>query len=725
MTANIFTPFVALGYPNLVPVIPPDAPISAKSSLFKRIGTKQDARGKVPGVKGRDGNWFSFDWINYAPDDKDFDRWHGMGAGVGMRTGEGLIAIDADTTDERLALIIRDAVIAMTGKTPVRVGRHPKALYVLRVNGAFKYQRIEFGQRDENDKLTERVEVLSDGKHFVAEGIHPKTQKPYTWPRALVPFAELPIVTPARVTQFLDELRPLLPASSPVIMEGASTTISQSSLRGELDMVRRAVEAIPNTSALFPSRESYRDMLYAIKAALPDDPIDALGIAEDWTDRWEDGDNDRGVVEADWSRMKPPYRRGAQWLYELAEKHAPERFNVGEVWFENLEAPDNPFQAIELNSQNSDDRAKSSKFRFEGFADVVTQELAFAPHLIDGLLDQGTMSVVYGDSNVGKTFVTMDMAFHIGAGLPYAGMDVARGLVVYVAAEGGNGAKKRLVALREKFPGVTPDFVLLASPVDLRRPDADIVPLAEAIRALGQPVALLVIDTLSRAMAGGDENSSVDMGALVKHFDVLRQATQPSHLMVVHHTGKVAAKGARGHSLLRAATDTEIEIAKPGKDETGPATITVTKQRDMDGEWSSPFKLRVHTLGVKPNGRPITSCTVELIGAAEARALSVRPTEKERAVLNALDDLSQERGEGEFSTEEIAAQVSDDLSKPALEAMRKNLGRMASKGLIVKSGTKKWEKIADKSPLSAAGAGAAFLEPLDENGQGADSGIFN
>jgi hypothetical protein len=113
-----------------------------------------------------------------------------MGAGVGIKTGlqgdgTSLVAIDADTLNAEHAKTIRDIVDARLGRLPVRVGNHPKALYLCRVRGALPYQRIEFGD--------ERVEVLSDGKQFVAEGIHPKTGKPYTWPRALVPYAELPI----------------------------------------------------------------------------------------------------------------------------------------------------------------------------------------------------------------------------------------------------------------------------------------------------------------------------------------------------------------------------------------------------------------------------------------------------------------------------------------------------------------------------------------------------
>jgi hypothetical protein len=188
---NKFRTLWDAGYRRLVPVIPPGAAISERSTLFKRVGTSQDGRGKTPGTRGRDGLWSSFDWTSYETDEQDLDRWFKMGASIGIKTGlqpDGtyLVAIDADTLDKNLAVIIRDAVDARFGKPPARVGNHPKALYVLRLDGPMPYSRIEFG--------TERVEVLSDGRQFVAEGIHPKTGKPYTWPRALVPYSDLPIV---------------------------------------------------------------------------------------------------------------------------------------------------------------------------------------------------------------------------------------------------------------------------------------------------------------------------------------------------------------------------------------------------------------------------------------------------------------------------------------------------------------------------------------------------
>jgi hypothetical protein len=139
------------------------------------------------------------------------------------------------------------------------------------------------------------------------------------------------------------------------------------------------------------------------------------------------------------------------------------------------------------------------------------------------------------------------------------------------------------------------------------RGDADTQPLIDLIKKIqtdcGQTVVKVTIDTLSRAISGGDENSSVDMGHLVRHFDLIREKTEV-HLAVIHHTGKDKAKGARGHSLLRAATDTEIEITD-GK-------ITVTKQRDLDGAIELRFTLKPIGVGIDQRGKAVTSCWVDV-----------------------------------------------------------------------------------------------------------------
>lgn len=383
------------------------------------------------------------------------------------------------------------------------------------------------------------------------------------------------------------------------------------------------------------------------------------------------------------------------WVWDKADPDKIDKRAIARDWINAQETgrpePDPALFIEDFGPEPEKPKLPAKTYNFEHFDDIAAELIVGAPALIDGLLDKGAMSVTYGDSNAGKTFVVMDMAYHIATGRPYAGMDVQQGLVVYVAAEGGMGAKKRIVALKQRYPTITPEFLLLASPVDLRRPDADMVPLTKALKAINLPIAFLVIDTLSRAMAGGDENSPVDMGAIVSNVDLIRKAIDPVHVMFIHHTGKDKAKGARGHSLLRAATDTEIEVEAIDGASPAAGTIKVTKQRDMDGSWSQGFRLRVHTIGIKDNGKPVTSCTVDLVGFDEAKAAGAKLTVKEREVLTALEGLQAER-EGAIAVGAVASRLMDNPSKSDVSTTRSHLRNLEVKGYTVKIEGGKWLK---------------------------------
>lgn len=236
-----------------------------------------------------------------------------------------------------------------------------------------------------------------------------------------------------------------------------------------------------------------------------------------------------------------------------------------------------------------------------------------ADDFIEGLLIKSAMSVIYGPSNCGKTFWTSDLAMHVATGRRWQGRDIEPGGVIYCALEGGHGIRNRVAAWRKHYglDGVEVPFAIIPVTLNLLDPDADAQRVVEAIeeakRHFGFPVVWTIMDTLSRAMAGGNENSPEDMGALVTNGTLIQQATG-SHLSWIHHSGKDQAQGARGHSLLRAATDTEIEISRPDKD--SPSTAKVTKQRELEieGEWT--FSLKGVELGHNRRGKAVTSCVV-------------------------------------------------------------------------------------------------------------------
>lgn len=224
--------------------------------------------------------------------------------------------------------------------------------------------------------------------------------------------------------------------------------------------------------------------------------------------------------------------------------------------------------------------------------------------IVKGTLSIGGMSVLYGDSNTGKTFFALDLALAVAQGQSWQGLRTTAGGVVYVAAEAGRSLLTRVAAYKKHHGLDECPFAIVPCPVDLRSTDSDTAELVELIKeaaeSMGTDVVLVVVDTLSRALAGGNENASEDMGAFIGNVDRVRHATQ-AHLMIVHHTGKDKAKGARGHSSLRAAVDTEMEIDE-GR------TVTITKQRDYESGQQYGFELLRVDLGVDADGDAVTSC---------------------------------------------------------------------------------------------------------------------
>ncbi|SOC02139.1 AAA family ATPase [Rhodobacter maris] len=270
------------------------------------------------------------------------------------------------------------------------------------------------------------------------------------------------------------------------------------------------------------------------------------------------------------------------------------------------------------------------------FAGNIERQLE-RPYLVKGWLDRGGVSVLYGPSNVGKSFLALDIAHHVAKGLSWGGRRTRKGKVLYVAAEGGGSFANRVAALED------PEFWVYNGPLTLTGSKGAAAPLSEALQHLAavhnEPFSLIIFDTLARVMGGLDENTAPDIAHLVASLDHIRRATG-AHIMLVHHTGKDVARGARGHSSLRAAIDTEIELTR---DEVGQITAEVTKQRDGPTGDRFAYTLRRKELGHDQDGDQVTSCFVEPVETARAGHAEV--TGSARVALDLLDKVLAEAGE--------------------------------------------------------------------------------
>ena len=268
------------------------------------------------------------------------------------------------------------------------------------------------------------------------------------------------------------------------------------------------------------------------------------------------------------------------------------------------------------------------------FADELSTNYEPPDELIEGVITAGAGSVLYGDSNSGKTFLAIDMACSVARGVDWQGRKVEAGAVVYIASESPGSVRGRLQAYQQHHGCTVPNFAIVQSSINLYRDDIDtnriIVLVRQIERQRGVKVRLIVGDTLARLSTGANENSG-EMGQVIERFDRIRTECN-SHFMLIHHSGKNAANGARGWSGIRAAIDTELEVT----DNPTGRCCEVMKQRDLQSKGERiGFRLDSVTLGVTKWGKPATSCVVVASDAPEKKT-GKRMGEVEGAVVEFL-----------------------------------------------------------------------------------------
>ncbi len=282
---------------------------------------------------------------------------------------------------------------------------------------------------------------------------------------------------------------------------------------------------------------------------------------------------------------------------------------------------------LNINTSRADELA-AKLIRLDDIKPILTSNA-----LVKGWLDKNCLSIIYGPSNAGKTFVALDIAMHIAAGKPWRGCRVDGGAVLYIAAEGGIGVQNRLAAFKLDKPDMANAlFTLLPVGVDLHG-HGDALAVCEIMPDVDP--ALVVIDTLARSMGGGDENTAKDASMFIKNCDLIREATE-AHVMIIHHTGKDEDRGGRGSSAFKAAVDGEIQATSKGE-------IICHKQRDQERGAPLHFKLRPVELGRNEFGEVVTSAVVD---ESEPPKQKRKPLSgKNEIAMQALDDALRDHGD--------------------------------------------------------------------------------
>ena len=264
--------------------------------------------------------------------------------------------------------------------------------------------------------------------------------------------------------------------------------------------------------------------------------------------------------------------------------------------------------------------------------------------LVHSLLGHGDASALYGKPGDGKSVLAEDLGLHVAAGWPWHGRPVRQGAVVYVALERRKLVERRAIAFRGKHGAQNLPFAIVGGVYDFRNPQtADhIIRLVKLVeQATGEAVVLIVIDTLSRALCGGDESSPKDMGAIVNATGRLQHHTG-AHVLWVHHMPMDGGERMRGHGALLAAMDTTVHVVKADT----VRTATVIKANDSEEGEHVAFTLDSVTIGQAADGTATTAPIVVPVEATRVRSIpkSERLTKAAHIALRALAEVLDEQG---------------------------------------------------------------------------------
>lgn len=622
--------------PDLLPVCcDKSVPISPTSTL-KELG-------KVPSLIGSTGRAHGIsNWSNRTTTIADVAEWRkDRRLGICVQTRNHKV-FDVDVEDKELSIkiedILRPLIAEMAGMNlddvPLRWRDNSSKFAILVACGTVMPKRL-LKLRGGSGK----IEFLGNGQHCVIAGTHPSGARIH-W--ECFP-AKLPPVTDSHIDVIWSHLRDKL---------------------GDLIESASAGQPVPGDDfmrgrepRLGLSAEEIEELVAKLDPDCPRDDWIRVGMS---LHHECEGDDTGFEIWDSWSSLGAKYVSEEDlrkdWnSFERRQGGGPNVTMRSVLKMVNDVTPVATTEELERAAQEGGSLAKSAKGYDGRFPFRSAAEMANAPPLewlVKGIIPRADIVMLYGPSGSGKTFVALQIAAAIARGVEWRGRRVIRGRVVIIAAEGGGSYSLRLQAYARQAGIDIADLdigVCTVPPNFCRR--EDIIELAKAIVATGG-ADFIVVDTLAQVTPGANENSGEDMGLALAHARALREATG-AVVMIVHHSGKDTARGARGWSGLKGSVDAALEVTRHSN---GNREIHVDKMRDGQDGLRFDFRLQVVDMGTDHDGDPLTSCVVIDVDRQQESPLRKGPSGKaQKAILQIVLQLGGNTVVGAALADVIAA----------------------------------------------------------------------
>lgn len=296
------------------------------------------------------------------------------------------------------------------------------------------------------------------------------------------------------------------------------------------------------------------------------------------------------------------------------------------------------------------------------------------------LLAENETVLLAAEPKAGKTAVALRLALSVAWGEDFGTnfLVTAPAPVLYFTLEGARAVELRLRAEydnRKENEQSTPetDYLFVVDrPHNFGEPDQRRLNCAKIMahdimcrQELGTPLGLIVIDTLTKAMPGKDQNTVEDTSSLFELIGMLREAGVTANIMFIHHLSKQG--NVRGSTNIEAEVDVVLGLEKDKK--SGIVYMNIWRARSMDEEVDYAFTFNSRFLGKTKQGHDLHAPIVNLIepeidssGASAAMAV------KHAKAMEAVCSL----GKGKHDVSKLVAVLATDFNVDMPEGKRPN-----------------------------------------------------
>lgn len=242
----------------------------------------------------------------------------------------------------------------------------------------------------------------------------------------------------------------------------------------------------------------------------------------------------------------------------------------------------------------------------------------YEPEIIEDIMPMRGVSIVYGPSTVGKSFVVLDWAYRLATGQQILDRDTVASHVIYSAFEDAGGIKRRITGLKIRDHQAPASLTLhmpnhtLVQDEDIKRYEAYLQAKKAEVEAAGERLGLVIIDTLTNAISGAEVNEGAVAAQIMATFSRLAYKLDVM-ILAVAHTGKDKSRGVYGSVHFKNMADTIIQLQDSDDQLSDERKIFIEKVKNggKANYIASGYTLEDIFLGHKPNGKDITTAVVK------------------------------------------------------------------------------------------------------------------